>query len=196
MVRATRGQIPQPGGKSAGDQPSFERLIAALREPKCYPNPVRRVDVVETHISCILLTGDYAYKIKKPVNLGFLDFRSLEARRFYCEEELRLNRRTAPLLYLNVVVVTGSESKPVLGGAGHAIEYAVRMRQFPQQALLDRMAKSGTLTPKHLDDLARVVAEFHSGIERAGAERPYGSPQRVLAPAIQDRKSTRLNSSH
>lgn len=185
-MRATCGQIPQPEGKSAGDQSSFERLIAALCEPKCYPHPVQRVDVIETHISCILLTGDYAYKIKKPVNLGFLDFHSLEARRFYCEEELRLNRRTAPLLYLNVVVVTGSESKPVMGGAGPAIEYAVRMRQFPQQALLDRMAQSGTLTPKHLDALARVVAEFHSGIKRAGVVRPYGSPQRVLAPVVQN----------
>ena len=185
-MRATRGQIPQPGGKAAGDQPLFERLISALRDPKCYPHPVRRVDIVETHISCILLTGDYAYKIKKPVNLGFLDFRSLESRRFYCDEELRLNRRTAPLLYLDVVAVNGSESAPVLGGEGPPIEYAVRMHQFPQEALLDRMAKSGTLTPIYIDALARVVAEFHSDIERAGGERPFGSPQRVLAPAIQN----------
>lgn len=185
-MQETCGQIPQPGGKSDGDQSSFERLIAALREPKCYPHPVQRVDIVETHISCILLTGDYAYKIKKPVNLGFLDFRSLKSRRFYCDEELRLNRRTAPLLYLDVVAITGSESAPVMDSTGPPIEYAVRMRQFPQEALLDRMAKSGTLTPIYLDALARVVAEFHSGIERAGAVRPFGSPQRVLAPATQN----------
>jgi aminoglycoside phosphotransferase family enzyme len=76
----------------------LDRLIAALRAPGCYPHAVREVELLQTHISCVLLAGDYAYKIKKPVNLGFLDFSTLEARRHYCEEELRLNRRTAPAL--------------------------------------------------------------------------------------------------
>lgn len=184
MTQSSGGQLP-PGAFAAG-QSSSERLIAALSEPNRYPHPVQRVDRMETHISWILLTGDYAYKIKKPVNLGFLDFRSLESRRFYCCEELRLNRRTAPQLYLDVIPIAGSESKPVLGGAGPAIEFAVKMRQFPQQALLDRMAKSGTLTPKQVDSLARVVAEFHCTIERAATKLRFGSPQLVLAPAIQN----------
>jgi len=184
MVQSTRGQMPPDAFTAPGS--TFETLIAALCEPSCYPHPVRRVNLVETHISYVLLTGDYAYKIKKPVNLGFLDFRSLEARLFYCREELRLNRRTAPQLYLDVIAITGSESRPILGGTGPAIEYAVRMRQFPQDALLDRMAKSGTLMPTQVDSLAWVVAKFHSRIERAGAVRPFGSPQRVLAPALQN----------
>ena len=156
------------------------RLITALRDPSCYPHPVRHVDVIETHISWVLLTGDYAYKIKKPVTLGFLDFSSLEARRHYCDEELRLNRRTAPQLYLEVAAITGSVSRPAIGGVGNAIEYAVRMRQFPEDALLDRMARGATLQPYHLDHLAQRLAEFHSQIGRASAGTAFGSPQCVL----------------
>jgi aminoglycoside phosphotransferase family enzyme/predicted kinase len=161
-------------------------VIDALRNPKLYPHPVTRVEVLETHISWVLLAGDYAYKLKKPVNLGFLDFGSLERRRFYCEEELRLNRRTAPQLYLEVVPITGSESAPQLGGRGDAIEYAVKMRRFAQQALLSRMAQDGALGEAHIDALARGVASFHARIARADATLPFGSAAQVLAPAQQN----------
>ena len=164
----------------------LDRLIAALREPARYPHPVGRVELLQTHISCILLAGDYAYKIKKPVNLGFLDFSTLAARRYYCEEELRLNRRTAPALYLDVLAIGGSESAPVIGGGGAAIEYALRMRRFDQDDLLDRMARRGALAPQHIDALARGLAAFHAQIERAGAGRAFGSPERILAPALQN----------
>ena len=100
--------------------PGLDRLIAALRAPACYPHAVDNVELLQTHISCVLLAGDYAYKIKKPVNLGFLDFSTLGARRHYCEEELRLNRRTAPGLYLDVVPISGSESAPVKWKKGAA----------------------------------------------------------------------------
>ena len=90
----------------------------------------------------MLLTGRFAYKLKKPVALGFLDFSTLEARRAACEEELRLNRRTAPELYLEVVPVTGTETEPEVGGKGRAIDYAVKMREFPQDALLDRSPRA------------------------------------------------------
>ena len=156
------------------------RLIDALRDPSCYPHPAQRIDVIETHISWVLLTGDYAYKIKKPVTLGFLDFSSLEARRHYCNEELRLNRRTAPQLYLDVVAITGSVARPAVGGAGDVLEYAVRMRQFPEDALLDRMARGTRLQPHHLDHLAQLLAQFHSRIGRAGADTAFASPQCVL----------------
>jgi aminoglycoside phosphotransferase family enzyme/predicted kinase len=142
--------------------------------------------MLQTHISCILLAGDYAYKIKKPVNLGFLDFSTLAARRFYCEEELRLNRRTAPGLYLEVIPIGGSESAPVLGCSGPAIEYALKMRRFGQDALLDRMARRGTLAPQHIDALALGLVAFHAGIARAGPEREFGSSARILAPALQN----------
>jgi aminoglycoside phosphotransferase family enzyme/predicted kinase len=161
-------------------------VIEELRDPARYPHPVERVELIETHISWVLLAGDYAYKLKKPVDLGFLDFRSLQARRFYCEEELRLNRRTAPQIYLDVVPITGDEADPRLDGDGAAIEYAVKMRRFPQDALLSRMAQDGRLGLQHIDALARGVAAFHSRVARADAARPFGSAEEVLAPALQN----------
>jgi len=111
------------------------RLVSALRDAALSGAVGRHVFLIETHISYVLLTGQFAYKIKKAVELGFLDFRSLAARRRDCEEELRLNRRLAPKLYLDVVGITGSVEAPVLGGTGPVIEYAVKMREFSQEAL-------------------------------------------------------------
>ena len=164
----------------------LDRLIAALHAPRRYGHAVGRVELLQTHISCVLLAGDYAYKIKKPVNLGFLDFSTLEARRHFCEEELRLNRRTAPRLYLEVLAIGGSEAEPVLGGGGPTIEYALRMRRFAQDDLLDRMARRGALLPGHIDALARGLADFHAAIARAADSQAYGSPERILAPALQN----------
>ena len=158
----------------------------ALRDPHRYPHPVERVELLETHISWVLLTGRYAYKLKKPVSLGFLDFSTLEARRTACEEELRLNRRTAPDLYLEVVPVTGTEAEPRLGGEGRAIDYAVKMREFPQDALLDRVAARGELRLELMDDLAAEVAAFHAQIARAAPGSEFGSPADVIAQARQN----------
>ena len=167
----------------------LDRLIAALRDPARFRDAghvPERVELLQTHISCVLLAGDYAYKIKKPVNLGFLDFGTLAARRHYCEEELRLNRRTAPGLYLDVLAIGGSVCAPVIGGGGPAIEYALRMRRFEQDDLLERMAHRGALAPAHIDALARGLAAFHGEIERAGANDAFGSPGQILAPAMQN----------
>ncbi|MGV8378128.1 hypothetical protein ACV341_35185, partial [Pseudomonas aeruginosa] len=106
-----------------------QTLIAALQNPALYPHPVERFEVIETHISWVLLTGPYAYKIKKPMDFGFLDFTSLDKRRFYCNEELRLNQRLTDDLYLEVLPITGSEEAPRIGGDGEAIEYLLKMRQ-------------------------------------------------------------------
>ncbi|MDH5184786.1 MAG: hypothetical protein OEX12_12965, partial [Gammaproteobacteria bacterium] len=116
-----------------------QTLIQALLKPDAYDHPVDQPQLIETHISWVILTGDYAYKIKKPVNLGFLDFSSLEKRKHLCEEEVRLNRRLAPGIYLDVVAITCSAEQPRISGVGEVIEYAVKMRQFPQSAQLDRM---------------------------------------------------------
>ena len=171
---------------AATGAPDLDRLIAALRAPARYPHVVEQVEYLQTHISCILLAGNYAYKIKKPVNLGFLDFSTLAARRYYCEEELRLNRRTAPGLYLDVIAISGSAAEPVLGGSGPAIEYALKMRRFGQDALLDRMARRGALAPQHIDALALGLARFHADIDRAGPGQEYGASARILAPALQN----------
>ena len=165
-------------------------LIAALLQPKRYPHPVTTVEHLQTHISHVLLAGDYAYKIKKPLNLGFLDFTSLERRKYYCEEELRLNGRLAPEIYLNCLAIGGEPANPILGG-GAAIEYAVRMRRFPQEALLDRVLAAGRLEPHHLEALARRLADFHRTIPAADPATPLGLPEWVRQPMLDDFTQTR-----
>jgi aminoglycoside phosphotransferase family enzyme/predicted kinase len=160
---------------------SSERLIEALRQPGVLGDQAAEVAVLQTHISWVLLAGPWAYKLKKPVDLGFLDFSSLEKRRWYCEEELRLNRRLAPDLYVEVVPITGTPELPRLGGSGKVIEYAVRMKRFPQEALLPRVMERGELQPWHIDALASTVADFHDRVARASADSPWGTPDRVQA---------------
>ena len=174
----TEGAESVAAGGDATDPRAQAQLIRALCEPGVLAQgPVR---VIETHISYVLLTGEHAYKIKKAVALPFLDFRTLPARRRFCEEELRLNRRLAPHVYLDAVAITGTLSSPRIDGGGPALEYAVRMREFPQQALLSRLLERGELTPSHIDALAAQVAEFHAGAPRSDG-RVRGEP---LAAAL------------
>ena len=160
-------------------------LIAALLQPDRYPHPVTTVEHLQTHISHVLLAGDYAYKIKKSLNLGFLDFTSLARRKYYCEQELRLNSRLAPDLYLDCVPIGGSVSQPVLGATREIIEYAVRMRRFPQEALLNQMLAAGRLENRHMDTLARRLATFHHTIA-ADPTASFGTPERVRGPMLDD----------
>jgi aminoglycoside phosphotransferase family enzyme/predicted kinase len=182
MVKPTRSidVLRDPGVPASA---ASAALVAALRDPERYPHPVERVEIIETHISWVLLTGRYAYKLKKPLDLGFLDFSTLERRREACETELTLNRRTAPELYLEVVRVIGTVEDPSIGGSGPAIEYAVKMREFPQAALLDRVAARGELRLEQTDELAATVARFHAEVERAGRQSEFGTPEAVIAPA-------------
>jgi len=154
-------------------------LIERLLGPAAYPHPTQAIRLVETHCAWVLLTGEFAYKIKKPVDFGFLDYSTLEKRRFFCQEEIRLNRRFAPQIYLDVVAVTGEPGRPLMAGEGVALEYAVRMRQFPADGLLSELAAAGRLESAHVDQMVERVAVFHQATERAAADSPYGEPQRV-----------------
>lgn len=156
------------------DVPSAQKqliasLVTVLDKPGC------RVRLFETHISWVLVAGEYAYKLKKAVRFDFLDFSSLDARRFYCEEELRLNRRLAPQLYLEVVGITGTVAHPVIGGAGVAIEYAVRLRAFEQEALWSYRIESDLVTPEEADALAMKIARFHHAARFAPSRCSWGS---------------------
>jgi aminoglycoside phosphotransferase family enzyme/predicted kinase len=162
------------------------RLIDQLPDTLRELHQADRVELIETHISWVLLAGEHAYKVKKPLDLGFLDFSTLDKRRACCEEELRLNRRTAPDLYLDVVPITGSAEHPRVGGAGTAIEYAVRMRRFPQEQLADRVAQRGALAAAEVDAIARAIAQFHSRIEPAAPDSAFGAPEHVQAPVMQN----------
>ena len=166
--------------------PAAPPLYSALLDPDCYPHPVARVRMLETHISWVLLTGEYAYKIKKPVNLGFVDFTTLGLRLHYCEEELRLNRRLAPGLYLEVASIRGDSGTPRIGGEGPVLDYAVKMREFPQEALASRRIAGGGFGAAEIDALATLVAEFHAGAPTAGPAGRFGTPEAVLSAAQQN----------
>ncbi|HUL80542.1 MAG TPA: AAA family ATPase [Gammaproteobacteria bacterium] len=149
-------------------------LVAALKRPGAYDHGVAAVRLAETHISWVFLTGEYAYKVKKPVKFSFLDFTTLERRRRFCEEELRLNRRLAPRLYLGVVPIGGD---PPRVGAEPALEYAVKMREFPEDARLDRRLEAGTLPAEQLRAFGARLAAFHD-------EQPPLAPHAAAATAI------------
>lgn len=151
-------------------------FLQALQNPAIYDHAITGFDVVETHISWVILTGPFAYKIKKPVNLGFLDFSTLEKRKFYCEEEVRTNRRLCPGIYMGIVPLTGTPEHPCINGSGTPFEYAVKMKQFDESLLWDRMLERGDLNPKFLDELAFTVAEFHEHAPKAPLESLYGLP--------------------
>ena len=157
-------------------------LVEALRDRRAYPHFADAVEVIETHISWVFLAGDYAYKVKKPMRLPFLDYSSLALREHFCREEVRINRRTAPDLYLDVVAIAGSP--PRIGGEGPVIEWAVRMRRFPQAALLDALAVSRALQPWHVDAFAFHVAAFHAWADRAAPGSEYGSAVAATDPAL------------
>ncbi len=178
------GSIPQA---ESNPESKIDRLnILALLEPRAYPHPVKSCELIETHISWVILTGEFAYKIKKPVDLGFLDFSTLEKRLFYCREELRLNRRLAANIYLDVIAITGTAEQPVIKGLDEnndqVIDYAVKMRQFPQPAQLDRMLLHGGLRAKYIDAFARRVATFHQQLEAADKTTKYGDLDLVWQP--------------
>lgn len=154
-------------------------LITGLLNPAAYAHPVAETRLIETHISWVILAGDYAYKIKKPINFGFLDFSSLEKRHHFCSEEIRLNTRLAPDHYLAVVAITGTTKAPCMEGAGPALEWAVKMRAFPADATLDREAQ---ITTDQIDAIADQIAAFHEGIAATPPDSAYGSPETVAEP--------------
>lgn len=171
-------------------------LIKAMLEPTWYDHPVEHCRLIETHISWVILTGEYAYKVKKPLDLGFLDFSTLEKRHFYCEEEVRLNKRLAPSVYLGVSTITGTSLQPKLGGEGEPIEYAVKMREFPQNAQLDRMLADNRLQPEHIDAFARLVADFHRQAATATAETTFGDLEHVWQPVAENFAQIREKITH
>lgn len=156
-----------------------ERLIERLLDcPACFELPHGKVEHIETHISHLLLVGERVYKIKKPINLGFLDFSTLEKRRHCCEEELRLNSRFAPNLYLAVVGIGGSVENPRINADQGIFEYAVEMRRFKQRDLL-----SHTLPDREqIDRLACLLADFHQSVPSIDQGMPYGTPDHIIQP--------------
>lgn len=151
-------------------------LIEQMLQPAFYPHSVvEPVRLIQTHVSYVLLTGDYAYKVKKPVNFGFLDYSTLEKRRHFCEEELRLNQRAAAELYLQVLPIAQVGDRFHLGAeTGDIVEYAVQMQQFPQDTLLTECFDRGELTAERLKELAQAIAQFHAQAATSDYIRTFG----------------------
>src|SRR3990170_8075110 len=136
-------------------------VIKALFKPSAYPEGCGKITFLQTHISYIFLTDKYAYKIKKPVDFGFLDFTALEKRLYFCKEEVRLNRRLAPDIYLGVVPITRVRGGYRVSGQGRIVEYAVKMKRIAERVILERMIKDGTITPGVIKKVAGRIAAFH-----------------------------------
>ena len=168
----------------AGMNPKLPPFIQTLLAPQAYPGDVSRVELVETHISWVLLAGEFAYKIKKPVKLPFLDFSTLALRHQSCLDELRLNRRLAPDIYLDVVSLNNSHQGPQWGGTGDVLDYAVRMRRFDEAGRLDHVCERGELLPAHLSDLAGSLVAFHEAAAIAAPGTRFGEPTQVMAPML------------
>jgi len=177
-------------------RPQLPGLIHSLLNGDFYPHPTDNIQLIETHISWVILTGPYAYKIKKPVDFGFLDFSTLEKRKLFCDEELRLNSRLAAEIYLEVINITGTAERPCFDGEGEVIEYAVKMVQFSQDAQLDHMLAAGTLQASHIDAIAVAVADFHQKIETADNRSLYGDPEHVYQPVVENFSQIRAHISN
>ncbi|OKH24731.1 AAA family ATPase [Chroogloeocystis siderophila] len=154
-------------------------LIQQMMQPEFYPHPVKEpIELIQTHVSYVLLTGDYAYKLKKPVNFGFLNYSTLELRQHFCQEELRLNQRGAGEIYLEVLPIT-QEEQYHLGGVGKPVEYVLKMRQFPQEALFLSMFERGELDEARMEELGRVVAQYHAQTATNDYIRKFGEVEQV-----------------
>lgn len=139
-----------------------ESALQALLRPETYGKDVKTVRLIQTHTSWVFLTGRFAYKIKKPVFFGFLDYTTLEARKFFCEEELRLNRRLSPELYFDVIPITEEQGKISLNRKGKVIDYAVKMKELPQESLMTELLKQNKISYPTIDKIAKIVADFHN----------------------------------
>jgi aminoglycoside phosphotransferase family enzyme len=158
------------------DLPSLQK---ALLQPELYPDHPRIVKFIETHISLLFLTGNYVYKVKKPVDFGFLDFTTLEKRKFFCEQEVKLNRRLSPTIYLGVVTIAREGNRIILDDKGELVEYAVKMRQIPEEFLMDKLLEKRQVTPKMIEAISGKLVKFYFVAETNDRIKGFAKPERV-----------------
>jgi len=156
-----------------------QRLVKSLLKSTAYPEPTSTVDLLQTHVSYLFLTDSFVYKVKKPVDFGFLNFTTLDRRRFYCEEEVRLNRRLCPEIYLGVVEVRESATGAAFFGDGKLVDYAVKMKRLPEERMLSRLLAENRVTAADLQRIGRTVAEFHLKADHNGEIDSYGSIEAI-----------------
>lgn len=152
-----------------------EQVVEALSKPEAYNEETRQIELKQTHISYVFLTREFVYKVKKAVNFGFLDFSTLEKRRFFCEKELVLNKRLCEEMYLEVVPITKSSDRIRVNGEGEAIEYAVKMKRIPEEKIMTRLLEKGKVDQKLVDKMAKIITEFHKKAKSTQNNRELGS---------------------
>jgi len=150
-------------------------MVEALLEPKTYPDTTKGVELVQTQMSFAFLTDQYVYKVKKPVDLGYLDYTTLEKRQFYCQREVELNRRLSPDVYLGVVAITREGNNIYIDGQGTAIEYAVKMRRLPQEGMMNELLVQNKVSPEMVTSVANKLADFHQQAETNDSISNFGS---------------------
>lgn len=153
--------------------------IQYLLEKCCYPHSARRVELVQTHISYIVLADDFVYKWKKPVNFGFLDFSTLEKRKYFCAEEFRLNLRLCPDIYLGVVRITRNGMQLSLEGRGEPVEYGVKMKRLPEERMMNKVIAAGRLKKHHLEQVINILATFYASLDALRGFEDYGGVKAV-----------------
>lgn len=168
----------------------YPKYIQTLLKPESYPHPADSVQLVQTHISFVLLAGDFVYKFKKPVDFGFLDFSTLKKRKQCCEQELLLNRRLSPEIYLGLVRVTEKDGTVALDGEGTVIEYGVKMRRMPEEQMMVRVIERGELTPVHIQSLVDVLVPFYEQAERNKEIDSFGSAEAVSVNVLENFEQT------
>lgn len=166
------------------------KLFQAMEKPNFYPHPVSGIEQRETHISKVFLTGDYVYKIKKPVNLEFLDFTTLEKRRYYCHQEVILNRRLTHNVYLDVVAITFKDGKYHLDRPGDPVEYAVKMRQLPEERSMVNLLKNKKIDRNDIKDLALILSDFYRRSPFSGQIHSSGAWENIQANCEENFRQT------
>ena len=154
--------------------PPLPEVVQALLEPRAYPDKPQRIELGQTQMSFVFIADDYVYKVKKPVDLGYLDYTTLERRQFFCHREVELNRRLCPDVYLNVVPITQEKGNIVIGGQGEAIEYAVKMRRLPQEAMMDVLLTNNQVSAEMVASVAKKLADFHHQAETNATISTFG----------------------
>lgn len=157
-----------------------QNTLKSLSKSASYPVPTRSVELVQTHVSWIFLTDTHAFKIKKPVNFGFLNFSTLDLRRFYCNEELHLNRRLSPDIYEGVIALHETEGGASFNGNGPIIDYAVMMKRLPAERMLDKLVDRGHVTFADMTNIANVISRFHSEAETSQQISRFGTLEQIL----------------
>jgi len=172
---------------ATAELPSF---ISALLQPEIYSHQADNIQLVQTHISFVLLAGDFVYKFKKAVNFGFLDFSTLEKRHFCCEQELLLNRRLCPDIYLGLVTITREKDSYVLDGDGEIVEYGVKMVRMPEDRMMVNLIKTGQVGREQVDALVDVLVPFYRQAENSREIDEYGTARSVSVNVLENFEQT------